>query len=229
MATRYYLSNTAVAPASPAFDANWNSTLWADDHFGMSTTKSNSALGGNTSTACGTGTTCAFVGTPTQMVMRQYVGPQIGVINFNLTTVSAVIKCGVSATAGVTVKLALGVRLLHTDGTLTVLLSPTAADYDTTFPATASAATRIANAVTLANVSSSNGDRLIVEVGADWSVAVASCRTLTVTDGDPTATSDYALSSGLTTGDPWVEFSATVPAMSVIPDLIQQPLLPKGR
>lgn len=212
MATRYYLSNSAAAAASPAFDSNWNDTInWAAaNRRAMATAKSNSTLTAQGSNDFGTGTICSNGTAPGRILMRQWVGPQIGVFNFNTTTVSLVLKAVASGTI-TSVLLNLGVRLLHLDGSLTSLLAVTAANYDTNFPTTA--ATRIVNAAALSNITSQNKDRLVVEVGANWTTVGSQCRTVSLTDGDVSATADYALTSGLTTSlDPWVEFSGTLPA-----------------
>ncbi len=213
MATRFYLSSTSVAGFSPAFDAGWADTgNWKGDRRVMNTTKGNSALTAETSSDFGTRTACINQTAAGRMLMRQYISlSQIGVFNFNTTTVSMVMKCVVTS-INMTIKLNLGIRLLHQDNTLTTLLAVTAADYDTAFAA--AAATRIVNAVALANVSSQNNDRLVVEIGGNMTTVTGSaCKTTSMTDGDVSATADYALTSGLTTSlDPWIEFSGTLPA-----------------
>lgn len=108
------------------------------------------------------------------------------------------------------VTLNLSVRLYHTGGTLTTLLAASAANYDTAFAATA--ATRIVRAVALANITSSEKDRLVVEIGGNMASISSLCRSPDMTDGDPSATADYALTTALTTDlDPWVEFSGSLP------------------
>ena len=215
MATRYYFSSTTASPvALQTPDAGWADTTTgtvAATPRKIVTTKSNSALTGETISAIGNGTACS-AGTIGRYLLRQWVSDQIGVFNFTSTTVSFIMKCLVSSTTLVC-KLNVSIRLLHPDTTFTSLLSVTAADYDTAYPATA--ATRIGNAVALASVSSQNNDRLVVEMGINATTLVASCRNVTMTDGDVSATADYALTSGLTTSlDPWIEFSGTLPAPS---------------
>jgi hypothetical protein len=80
---------------------------------------------------------------------------------------------------------------------------------------TASAATRIINAAALANISSTLGDRIVVEIGV--SISSAGGNRVTVERfGDTAATADFALTSGLTTDlIPWAEFSATIPVVGL--------------
>jgi hypothetical protein len=213
-AVRYYLSTSAAAAVSPARESHWTAANFALAGKAMDTAKSNSALAAEIpALTYGTGGTCDLAVAPGRMVLRQWVGPQIGVFDFTGSTVSLVLKTAASGSS-LTMKLNMSVRLYHTDATLTTLLAANAADYDTTFPTTA--ATRIANAVALAAVVSQNNDRLVVEVGVNFSVLSATCRWPIMTDGDPSASADYALTTALTTNlDPWVEFSGTLPAPTI--------------
>lgn len=143
------------------------------------------------------------------VLFRQYVSEPIGVVNFNGTTFSAVIgKCKVNVTTGGTqIKLALGVRLYKTGGTFATLASVGAVD--TNF--TTTGATRIVSAAALANVTSQNNDRLVVEFGI-FTASLPGTRAVDERFGD-NAGSDFALTTALTTDlNPWCEFSATIPA-----------------
>jgi hypothetical protein len=193
MATRYYLPSSGGAAVSPAIDASWSadSRLTAAA-IALVTAKTNTALtdnaGGNTTSEC----------------LAQYVSAPIGVVNFNTTTVSFVargLRQGAGGPTGTVV-----IRLRHSDGTFTTLLSATL--LDASWPATTKT-TRILNAVALANVTSQNNDRIVVEIGN----GTATTSPGTINFGDVSATADYALTTGLTTAlDPWIEFSAAIPA-----------------
>jgi hypothetical protein len=191
MATRYYLPSSGSAPVTPALQGGWGS----DQHVGSKNlvkTKSNTALTDFT-TSSATGNICMF----------QYVSAPIGSVVFAGTNVSMVVR-GLKTGAG-TCTFTIAIFLFHSNNTFTTLLARTIED--SAFGT--SAATRIANAVTLANVLSTNGDRIVVELG----VGITSASTTTLRTGDPSATGDFALTSGLTTDlDPWVEFSAAIPA-----------------
>lgn len=193
MATRYYLPETGAPAVSPAF-SSWTETTGAD-RIAMVTSRISSALTDEASGAIGIGS---------DRLIRQYVGPEIGVVNFNGTTVSFVASVK-EALGGNDSQIALGVRLFHIGGTFATLLAVLFTDVEplTTFQ------TRIASAVALANVTSADRDRLVVEIGAGVG---ASGGNVTYRFGD-NAASDFALTSGLTTDlNPWVEFSANVPA-----------------
>lgn len=68
--------------------------------------------------------------------------------------------------------------------------------------------TRIVSAQAMTPQVASSGDRLVVEVGYRSGDSTSTGRTGFIRPGDPTATADFALTSGLTTDlRPWLEFS----------------------
>jgi hypothetical protein len=188
-ATRYYLPQTGAAAVSPTFDAGWNETTSAD-RIKLVSTKISSTLTDKT-------------GVPAngfKLLYRQYVSDPIGVVNFNTTTFSLVVRTKV--TTG-TDTLYVSVRLYHSGGTFATL--KTLAFYDTSFSTTAQ--TRIINSTTLANVTSTSGDRIVIEIGAGEQNDLATTGVI-LRFGD-NAASDFALTSALTTDlNPWCEFSA---------------------
>jgi hypothetical protein len=193
MATRYYLPSSGGAAVSPAIDASWttDSRLTAAA-IALVSAKTNTAL--TDSAGASTAAEC----------LAQYVSAPIGVFNFNGTTVSFVARGKRQGAAGPTGQVV--IRLRHADGTFTTLLAATSLDAN--WPATTET-TRILNAVALANVTSLNNDRLVVEIGDGTAVTSPG----TINFGDVSATADYALTTGLTTAlDPWIEFSGTIPA-----------------
>jgi hypothetical protein len=193
MATRFYLPSSGGAAINPAIDASWTAdSRLTTAAISLVSTKTNTALtdqdGSATTTEC----------------LAQYVSAPIGVLNFNGTTVSFVARGKRQGAAGPTGRVV--IRLRHSNGTFTTLLAATSLDAN--WPATTET-TRILNAVGLANVSSSNNDRIVVEIGN----GTATTSPGTINFGDVSATADYALTTGLTTAlDPWIEFSATIPA-----------------
>ncbi len=194
MATRFYLPSSGAAGASPSIDPAWNQDDFAS-RVALVNAKSNTAL---------TDQVDSYSSGAAIYLFRQYVSNPIGVVNFNSTTVSAVVR-GLK-NGGTTQTPRISIRLFHRDGTFTTLLA--LASFDSAFGT--SAATRIVNAAALANAASLNGDRLVVEIGI--SAAGGAPISGTLRFGDPTATADFALTSGLTTDlDPWVELSANIP------------------
>ncbi len=199
MATRYKLDATATTPPpyfpNPAFDADWGTTASMVRRY---------LAPGNEGALSGQSILTGTV--PIKIGFEQLISDRIGVVNFNGTTFSTVILTSVSS-ALATVVLRVGIRLWHADGTFTTLIAN--ADNDTSWPVQARQATRIASAVTLGNVTSQYGDRIIVEIGGN--VSTSSNKTATLTFG--ASGLDYALTSGLTTLlTPWLEFSAAIPA-----------------
>jgi len=156
MATRYYLASSGSQPVSPAFDSWTDTTVGTIQKFPMATTKAGSAIQGTIYT-----TNANAEGNGSSVLFAQFVGPQIGSVNFNGTTFSTVAIC--DCTGGATWFLDVSVRLYHVGGTFTGLLAIAASPgYDSAISSSA-VSTRIVNAASLANVTSTNNDRLVIE------------------------------------------------------------------
>ena len=116
-------------------------------------------------------------------------------------------KCAETTSSGDT-HLAFSLRVIKPDGTSrgTLLLQHgTASEY----PLVASAATRIHTTLTLTSVAALSGDRIVMEIGLHGVTPAAEA--IQMRSGDPTGTSDFALTSGLTTDlDSWFELSQTL-------------------
>jgi hypothetical protein len=194
VATRFYLPSSGAPPVSPAFDSSWTTTTSAD-RIRCVTSPSSTALTDKTVSVA-----------ISHNLFRQYVSDQIGVVSFSGTTLSGVVRC--SQTSGSNQQLDILAYLYHSDTTTTSLLAiVTTGSISTIFKTIA------LSAQTLASVSSSNGDRIVIEIGDD----ATSSSTVTERFGD-NAGSDFALTSGLTTDlNPWMEFSANIPFLFTAP------------
>jgi hypothetical protein len=192
VATRFYLPSSGAAAVNPAIDSSWGSDQrLTTAAIVLARSKTNTAKVDQTGSD----------NTNTE-ILAQFVSAPIGVINFNGTTVSFIVRGVRVGTGGPTGRVV--IRLRHSDGSFTTLLAATS--LDSNWPAT-TAETRILNAVALANVTSQSGDRIVVEVGD----GIGTTNVATIRFGDVSATSDYALTNGLTTDlDPWIEFSAAI-------------------
>jgi hypothetical protein len=201
MATRYYLPISGAAAVNPAIASDWTTdSRVTGAAIALASAKTNTAL-----------TDVAGIDTNPEC-LAQYVSAPIGALNFNGTTVSFVARGLRQGAGGPTGKVM--IRLRHADGTFTTLLAITS--LDAAWPATTKT-THILNAVALANVTSQNNDRIVVEIGNGTAVTSPG----TINFGDPSATADYALTAGLTTAlDPWIEFSATILAATKTGGLI---------
>lgn len=209
MATRFYLPASGSAPISVTPAAYWDlTTSYIARPTG--TTKSNTALAAGTARA-NTGSL------PSSTLDVQFVsGPLTAqTISGTLSMVLMGLESFTSANAWLDVV----VRVVSGDGVLErgVLWAGSPNDTESSSGGaeneefSLSNETRIKNAVTLSSVDASSGDRVVIEVGARYATT-NTARTTTRRYGDPSAGTDYALTSGLTstTGVPWVEFSATL-------------------
>jgi hypothetical protein len=190
--TRYYLPSSGAAAVNPPINADWSAdTRITGAAIAMPTATTNTALTSSTGAS------------DNKELLGQFVSAPIGVFNFNGTAVSLVVSC-VRNTSNAP-KLRVNIRLYHPDTTFTNILPPNF--YDNAYSGGGS--TRIIPSGTaVANVTSQNGDRIVVEVGDSISTGGGAQRF-----GDPTASSDFALTTGLATDlRPWVEFSGTIPA-----------------
>lgn len=213
MSARFYLPFGGTPPVTPTPSSQWvTTTSFVASPTG--TAKTNTAL------TAGTARTHSATNLGRRLD-RQFVSGQYGTGSVS-GTFSAVVK-GVESNALNNAWLDVVIRVVDSTGAVErgVLY---AGSVNTTASATASAenfelpttvATRIKNAITLSPVSMLNGDRIVFEVGAQYNITNNTTYTVTLTYGDPTATADYALTAALTTTlCPWVELSATLPALN---------------
>jgi hypothetical protein len=216
MATRYYFPASGSPAVTPPTPTGWTVTT-SFTTLPMSGTKTNTALANGSARSKGS------TAQPSTRLDRVYVGPQIGAQTIT-GTFSAVFM---GAESGITDGswLDIHIKIVSSDGqTVRGTLyagSPANASGTGTgadngeWPKTGSDATRIKNALTLTSVTALNGDRVVIEMG--WKAdSSSSAGTTYLRYGDPTATSDYALTGGLTTsGTPWVELSQTLTDVSI--------------
>jgi hypothetical protein len=198
MAIRFYFSLIGLAGAAPPVDANWERSIASFTRFPAPTTKQNSALADVTALFGST--------TTSQTCWRQWVSDTLDVDQTIAGTVSMVVR-GLEANLTEDCHLAFSLRVitptLAVRGTLR-LQHAAATEWATT------AQTRIHSALALTSTPCFAGDRLVMEVGMHG-VTPANANNLTMRFGDPTATADFALTSGLTTDlVPWWELSQNV-------------------
>jgi len=205
MATTLYLPSSGSPPlASLAVDSNWELTNGLV-RLPCKTTKQNTALTPSQRTWPATSTQ--------QWCWYQYQSEQLlGAYSWTTAdTVSMVIgKLAETTTSGDT-HLAYVVRVVSSDGATIRGVVGLYHATSTEVALMASAATRIHNARTngATNFSSQIGDRIIIEIG--WHGFTPAAELTQMRVGDPSATSDFALTSGLTTDlCPWVRLSQTV-------------------
>ncbi len=212
MATRLYLQSTGTAPFDPArADGGWERNHGSYAARNMSTSKANSAL----TTVSG-----VFGGTTTsQTRYHTFVSDTLDAAQTISGTFSLVVgKCAETTTSG-DAHLAYALRVVTGSGTHRATLATVMAT-STEFPLIASAATRIHNATAITSFAAAAGDRLVLEIGIHG--VTPANEVMQMRFGDPTATGDFALTSGLTTDlDPWGELSQTVtfgtPAVTGLP------------
>jgi hypothetical protein len=151
-------------------------------------------------------------GTTQDWLWWQFVSPPLATNNtFSSADTKAIVigKCAETTVSGDT-SLAINARVVNNDGGNARNIQ-SLATVDTEFPLVASAATRIINntAFTSASITSVAGDRIVIEIGVNG--LTPALENVQMRIGDPTATSDFALTSGLTTDlCPWFEISPTV-------------------
>lgn len=205
MATRLYLPISGTPPLSSlGVDSQWERS----DNLSRLpcyTTKQNTAL-----------TTSSYTWQTTstgQWVWRQWQTETMSA-GYSWTTsdtVSMVIgKCAETSNSGDS-HLAYCIRVVSADGTTVRGQIGFYGATSTEYPLIANAATRIHNARTggAGTFSSSIGDRIIIEIGLHG--VTPALESIQMRFGDPSATSDFALTAALTTDlVPWVELSRTV-------------------
>lgn len=226
MATRFYLPSTGTTPAvTPAASSAWTVTTGAG-YLPAGIAKSNAAL------AAGAARTSAVSGAYRNVLDRVYVSAPLAAQTIAAGTFSAVLKA-VESTTTANGWLQIIIRVVSSDGatergviyagsTASVTPSATAGAENQEYGTTAS--TRIKSSLTTSAVTAQSGDLLVIELGTRYN-ASATNSTYTLTYGDPSATADYALTSGLTTNlVPWVElssnvtFGGTAPGVSTLVD-----------
>lgn len=210
MATRFYISDTLAPPVTFNAATQWVNPGQSNTIRSMSTIKRGSAL--NTRNLPET------VAAAQNEVMRMGVSDELAA-----QTISGTVSAVFFAFEGAAVDdmaLQLVCRVMSQDGQTVraTLYAGQAAALNATVGALGEefaltpGATRIIPAGTaLSSYTCVAGDRLTCEVGyRTYNVSTTSAST-TMTFGDPTATADYALTSGLLTSlVPWVEFSGTI-------------------
>lgn len=199
MATRFLLpaEGSGAPSVSPAFDAGWEQTGQAT-RLKLLRKTGLSAL----STLANTGTRTVPITTTQDILGNQFVSdpipPQriIGTVSY----VSRVLES--ASTANVT--LAVVLRVVSQDGgTVRGTLFST---FNTGTEFGTSASTRIVSAQAVTPLTTQPGDRLVLEVGGHAAGPTAGT-TYTMRFGT-SASSDFALTSGLTTDlNPWLELS----------------------
>lgn len=200
------------APVTPAYGSQWDVVPALVKRIGTLTSKSNTTIAAeNDADFAETSATVVNV------LHRQYVGQQFGVAQTISGTVSAVIRTAETSAQGGTAdaSLQLVVRVVSSDGTIergvlyaghTAALNATVGALGEEIPTTA--ASRIIPGVTLASLAVLATDRLVIEFGHRAHNTITTAVGCRLSYGDPTATSDFTLTSGTTTSlVPWVEFS----------------------
>lgn len=211
MATRFYLPGSAsVPPVDPSPGAIWDVTTGYDTR-STDTVKSNTAI---TTAARAKGSTVAW---DDRLDVVFVSARQLAAQTISAGTFSMVARAVESATTG-DFYLQTRIKVVSPDGsvergdlfsgeTLTAVVATVGArneEFGTT------SATRIKNAIATSAVTAQQGDRIVISVGARGG-GTTSATTFNLRFGDPTATADFALTSGLTTDlCPWVELSNTL-------------------
>src|SRR4030042_582503 len=205
MATTFYLPASGTPPlGSLAVNANWELTNGLI-RLPCFTMKQNTAL---------TTSQRTWPATSTQQWCWWQFQSDILKYAYNwlaTETVSMVIGKCAETTSGGDSHLAYVVRVVSGDGATIRGVIGLYHATSTEFPLMASAATRIHNARTngATAFASQPGDRIIIEIGLHGVTPLAQLIEMRI--GDPSATADFALTSGLTTDlCPWVQLSRTV-------------------
>ncbi|QIN94020.1 hypothetical protein PP459_gp214 [Streptomyces phage Wakanda] len=219
MPTRLYLPASGTAAVSPAYSSAWNITSVAERR-SCSTTKTNTAL---TWSALVTETDATVKNALSAQFVSSETFPTARTVGSG--TVSTVMRTYMDTTNSQGF-LQLVIRVVSGDGA-TVRGTLYAGATQNTHSSTVGdqnqvsdqlSSTRIWNAIPLSPVSVQAGDRIVVEVGWRTTNTLSSARAHRFNFGDPTATSDYALTAGLTTSlTPWVEFSEDMFAAAPAP------------
>lgn len=214
MATRYYFPRVTAANAevSPAFSDVWDVIGTASSLRAMaSTTKTNTSLLSSASSE--TRETSATIG---NCLHRQWVSAPIGAQTIS-GTISLVFRGG-PENGLLDGSLQFVLRVVSNDGQTErgVLYGGHTEPLGSTAGVPGhelgpSSQTRHWAGVALTPVTALNGDRLVFELGHRYHNTITTAYGAYYTLGDPTATADHALSSGVTTTlVPWAELSATI-------------------
>lgn len=201
MATRLYLQSSGTAPFDPVIgDGGWERNHGSYASRNMSTTKANSAL----TTVSG-----VFGATATsQTRYHTFVSDTLDVgqtISGNFSMVIG--KCAETTLSG-DAHLAYALRVTTGAGVHRATLR-TSMTTILEFALVASAATRIIAAGAVTSFACNAGDRLVLEIGIHG--VTPANEVMQMRFGDPTATADFALTSGLTTDlCSWGELAQTV-------------------
>jgi hypothetical protein len=217
MATRFYLPASGTPPLSSlAVAADWEQSTGLV-RLPTYTYKRNTALANSNRTWPSTSTQ--------QWVWYQYQSDPL-MLPYSWTTsdtVSMVLGKLAETSLNGDTHLAYVIKVVSNDGTTVRGVIGLYHATSSEFPLTASAATRIHSARTngASNFSSQIGDRIIIELGTHGVTPAAESIQFRV--GDPTATSDFALTEALTTDlCSWVELSNTVAVGGTGPAMIQE-------
>ena len=201
MATRFYFPRSGTAGISPNVDAGWEITAVTRRPLVYKGRLSLiEALANETAVTVPITTTQDIVGFQfvSEPLRAQIISGTFGLVirtfenaNTNNVTLAVVVRA---------ISQDLAIR-----GTLVSNFNVDASEFNLT----ASAATRIANAVAVTQTTVQDGDRIVVEVGGH-AAAPSAAGSYTMRFGT-NAASDFALTSGLTTDlNPWCEFSANI-------------------
>lgn len=199
MATRFYLPVGGSPPTLPAFTSSWESSVSAQ-RWPAVRSKSNTALAQYVK---------RFPSTTTQqMLFHQWISEPLSANQSISGTMSMVVKT-YEGNAAVDSHLAFVLKVMQGDST--TLVRGTLLQYHATSTEKTTAwQTRIHSARAITTVNALAGDRIVIEIGSHG-VTPSTAYDDGLKFGDPSATNDYALTSGLTTDlCPWVELSATL-------------------
>jgi hypothetical protein len=230
VATRFYLPSSGTAAASPAYATAWSRT--ADAARLPLVTVKGGTVGGDATINSGTAGT-DWTNSSSGSLARQFVSAALAAQTIS-GTVSGQIRTRNSDLAG-GCRVAIVVRVLSNDGATerAVLYSNmpaspglSGASPDWIRSSTSTAATNRAipagapgGTGTLTSYTCLAGDRLVVELGGTRETAVKPSR---LRFGDDAGT-DLPADTTSTTGDPWVEFSATLAFATTSVDLTLTP------
>lgn len=198
MATRFYLPSSGAAEVNPNYSAGWEDTSFADRiKMTRKTINNPTALTTRNITA----TTSPGI---TDTLTRQYVSSPIKAQVIE-GTVALILGC-IEDSIGNDAFLAVVIKVVSKDGTSErgTLFSNFANDIEFE----SSIQTRIINNQVLSRVVAQEGDRIVVEIGFNADVSSGDINSQRFGNS---ATSDFALTSGLTTDlNPWIQFSANI-------------------
>lgn len=198
MATRMYMPSSGSGAITVTPRSDWERSIAAATTRAAPTTKSNTAL---------TNVAALFGATTTdQTRWMSFVTDTLDTAQ-TITGTFSMVVAGLEAAISEDAHLAYMLRVMQDATTERGLLASSMAT-GTEF--TTAQQTRIFSAVAVSSVAAQAGDRLCLEVGIHG-VTPANAANITLRFGDPTATGDFALTSGLTTDlVPWWELSQNI-------------------